>query len=68
MKVLKATQEQYDLINGFQNGVHKIEFVKDANDNWIVDVAVKENPAFLGISDILNSLEEIDYSPIITEE
>lgn len=68
MKVLKATQEQYDSINGFQNGVHKIEFVKDANDNWIVDVVVKENPAFSEISDILNSLEEIDFSPVILEE
>lgn len=65
--MLKATQEQYEVINGFQSGVNKIEFCKDANDNWIVPSPVKENPAFSEILDKLNELEEIDYAPINEE-
>lgn len=65
MKVLKATQQQYESINGFQNGVNKIEFVKDANDNWIVSFKVKENQAFSEIFSQLNELEEIDYNPVV---
>ena len=68
MKVLKATQSQYEALNGFQNGVHKIEFVKDADDNWILPVQVKENNAFGPIHEQLNELEEIDYNPIVEEE
>lgn len=68
MKVLKANQEQYEQINGFQNGVHRLEFSKDANDNWVIPSAVKENIAFSSIVDALNLLEEIDYNPIIEEE
>lgn len=68
MKVLKATQEQYTQLNGYQNGVHRIEFVKDDEDNWIVPVQVKENNAFEGILEQLNQLEEIDFKPIIEEQ
>jgi hypothetical protein len=64
MKVLKANQEQYELLNGFKNGVNQIEFSKDANDNWIISVETKDDPAFIGIHEALSSLEEIDYLPV----
>jgi hypothetical protein len=64
MKVLKANQEQYELLNGFKNGVNQIEFSKDANDNWIISVETKDDPAFIGIHEALSDLEEIDYSPV----
>jgi hypothetical protein len=67
MKVLKATQQQYESLNGYQSGVHKLEFVKDADDNWIVGVNVKSSPVFSGIHDTLSELEEIEYNPIIEE-
>jgi hypothetical protein len=67
MKVLKANQAQYEQLNGFKKGVHKIEFVKDANDNWIIPSQVKENNAFEGILEQLNELEEIDFNPILEE-
>lgn len=64
MKVLKATQQQYEQLDGFKAGVHKLEFSKDANDNWIVGKAVLNCSAFEGILDKLNELEEIEYMPI----
>ena len=67
MKVLKATNEQYDNLNGIRNGVNQIEFAKDANDNWIVGVEVKRDPVWSAYHDNFNELEEIDYSPIIEE-
>jgi len=68
MKVLKATQQQYESLNGYVNGVHKLEFSKDANDNWIVGTQVLIGDAFSSIASELNQLEEIDYSPILQEE
>lgn len=68
MKVLKATQAQYDKLNGFQKGVHKLEFLKDADGNWVTAVQVKENQALVEIKSDLDDLEEIDYNPIIELE
>lgn len=68
MKVLKATQEQYEALNGYQNKVSMIEFVKDANNNWIVSKNVLSDPNFEEIKSQLEALEEIDFSPIISME
>lgn len=68
MKVLKATQEQYEMLNGYQFGVSRLEFVKDADDNWIVPDAVKNDRNFEGIYPQLMALEEIDFNPIIEIE
>lgn len=68
MKVLKASINDYNELNGFQIGVHKIEFIKDADNNWITAVEVKSNPAFEAILNQLNELEEIEYNPIIEVE
>lgn len=67
MKVLKATEEQYQELNGFQSGVAKLEFVKDADNNWIVSKAVKHYYFFDEIVSKLDELEEIDYNPVIVE-
>lgn len=66
MKVLKATQAQYDQLNGYEIGVSKLEFVKDGADNWIVGLEVIDNGNFLDIRNELLELEQIDYiEPII---
>ena len=67
MKVLKATEQQYNELNGYTNGNSKLEFVKDANDNWIVGLSVITDEAFLAIRPQLELLEEILHNPI-TEE
>lgn len=64
MIVLKATQAQFDALDGYRNGDNLLKFAKDGNDNWIVGTAVLNDPAFEAIYDQLNELERIEYVPI----
>jgi len=68
MIVLKATQAQYDALDGYQNGNNLLKFAKDGNDNWIVGTAVLTNSAFSEIHNQLNNLEQIEYVPVSIEE
>lgn len=63
MIVLKATQEQYNALNGYKNGNSILNFAKDGNGNWIVGLSVLTDPAFLEIRNQLSALEKIDYVP-----
>ena len=67
MIVLKATQAQFDALDGYQNGNNLLKFAKDGNDNWIVGTAVLTNPAFSEIHTQLNNLEQIEYVPVSIE-
>ena len=64
MIVLKATQTQFDALDGYENGENLLKFVKDGNDNWIVGLQVLDDSAFEPIHDQLNELERIEYVPI----
>ena len=64
MIVLKATQTQYEALDGYRNGDNLLKFAKDGNDNWIVGTAVLDDPAFASIHDDLNELERIEYVPV----
>jgi hypothetical protein len=68
MIVLKATQAQYEALNGHTYKVSKLEFVKDANNNWIVGKEVIHNGNFLDIRSQLLELEEIEYIPVEVTE
>jgi hypothetical protein len=68
MIVLKATQAQYEALDGYRNGDNLLKFAKDGNDNWIVGTAVLNDIAFEAIHDQLNELERIEYVPIPEEE
>ena len=61
MKVLLATQEQYDALNGFTQSVSTLEFTKDGLDRWVVGKEVISNGNFLAIRAQLLELEEIDF-------
>jgi hypothetical protein len=63
MKVLKATTEQYNALNGYRNGNSVLQFVEDASGNWIVGKLVLTDEAFLAIRPQLEALEEIDFNP-----
>ena len=64
MIVLKATQAQYDALDGYRNGDNLLKFAKDGDNNWIVGTAVLNDPAFAAIHDDLNELERIEYTPV----
>jgi len=68
MIVLKATQAQYEALDGYRNADNLLKFAKDGNDNWIVGTAVLNDSAFAAIHDQLNELEQITYVPVPSEE
>jgi hypothetical protein len=61
MKVLKATKTQYNSLNGYENGLSKLEFAKDVNDNWIVGLEVLEDENFAEIKEQLLKLTQIEF-------
>lgn len=67
MKVLKATELQYNELNGYRNGNSLLQFAKDANGNWVVGKSVLTDDAFLDIRSKLQELEEINHNPKIVD-
>ena len=61
MKVLKATKTQYNSLNGYENGLSRLEFAKDGNDNWIVGLEVLSDNNFAEIKEQLLKLTQIEY-------
>ena len=68
MIVLKATQSQFDALDGYRNGDNLLKFAKDGNGDWIVGTAVLNDSAFVAIHDQLNQLERIEYVPVPSQE
>ena len=64
MIVLKATQAQFDALDGYRNGDNLLKFAKDGNGDWIVGTAVLNDSAFAAIHNDLNELERIEYVPV----
>ena len=67
MDVLKANTQQYEVLQGFANGNHIIDFSLDADDNWIIGKEILTDDEFLEIRNQLKQLEVIPYNPKITE-
>ena len=67
MDVLKANTAQYEVLQGFANGNHIINFSLDADDNWIIGKEVLTDDKFLEIRNQLGQLEVIPYNPKETE-
>jgi hypothetical protein len=68
MIVLRANNEQYKNLNGYRNDCSALEFVKDGNGEWIINLEVLKDPSFSEIHDQLNELEQIEYEPVLEEE
>jgi hypothetical protein len=67
MKVLKANTQQYEVLQGFANGSHIIDFSLDADDNYIIGKEVLTDNKFLEIRNQLEELKVIPYNPKNTE-
>lgn len=66
MKVLKANIEQKKALEGtYKNGA-LLQFIKDTNNNWVVNDAVLCDDDFEEIKEQLQSLPLIDFQPIET--
>jgi hypothetical protein len=67
MKVLKANTQQYEVLQGFANVNHIIDFSLDADDNYIIGKEVLTDNKFLEIRNQLEELKVISYNPKNTE-
>lgn len=67
MIVLHPNTEQYNALNGYTNGVCRLEFVKDGADRWFIGLDALTYEPFKPIYDQLSELERIEYTPCIDE-
>jgi hypothetical protein len=67
MIVLHPNTEQYNALDGYQNGNALLKFVKDGSDRWIVGLNVLYDPKFSAIHEQLEQLERIEYRPFPDE-
>jgi hypothetical protein len=67
MKVLKATIEEKQKLEGFYLNGHFLGFVEDKHGNWVVGSNVLENKNFTEIHFELLKLPLIDFVPRETE-
>lgn len=67
MKVLLATDAQKEKLEGIYNDA-KLQFIKDANDNWVVNDLVLSDEKFSEIAEQLNELVPIEFEPKIDNE
>lgn len=65
IKVLKATLGQKNALEGTYAKGAILEFVQDANNDWVVNDKVITNGNFLEIREQLLELPIIDYLPKI---
>jgi hypothetical protein len=63
IKVLKATQSQYEALNGYTNKASQLLFIQDKFNNWIVGKEVLNDVNFSEIKPQLLELSEIDFVP-----
>lgn len=63
MIVLSPNTEQYKALNGYINGVFRLEFEKDGADKWFIGLDALTYEPFQPIHDQLNELERIEYTP-----
>jgi hypothetical protein len=59
--VITADSAKHANINGFQNGVYRLEFVRDSLNRWIVGLEVLNNPKYGPIMPKLIELDTILY-------
>ena len=63
MIVLHPNESQYEALNGYTNGVHKLIFAIDGSGRFIVGLEVLNDPNFSEIREQLLELEQITYTP-----
>lgn len=63
MIVLHPNTEQYNQLNGYQNGRSILEFVLDASNRYVIGIEILDDPIFEAIHEELNKLERIEFTP-----
>lgn len=68
MKVLKATLKQKNSLEGFYLNGAFLQFIKDANNCYVVNVDVINDANFKEIKTELEQLPLIEYKPLIIND
>lgn len=63
LTVLHPTTEQYNQLDGFQNGRSILKFALDASNRYVIGMEILEDPIFQAIHEELNKLERIEFTP-----
>ena len=63
MQVLRATQTQYEAMDGYISGASELRFGKDADGHWITGAAVLNDPPFAALP--LDELIVIEFNPVV---
>jgi hypothetical protein len=67
MIVLSPNKEQYQELNGYKNGIYRLEFAIDGNNRYFALLDVLKYEPFKEIWDKLNELERIEHTPILED-
>jgi hypothetical protein len=67
MKVLVATIEQKQALEGIYKNAAVLQFIEDLNNNWVVNIPVISDDNFIEIRTQLEALPQIEYQPKQTE-
>lgn len=67
MTVLSATQEQFDNLNGYANGIHILRFSTDGSGGHVLGLNVLTDIAFIGVLPQLQQLTPVEYTPPPTD-
>lgn len=65
MKVLKATLYKKNKLEGTYKNGSVLQFIQDANNNWVVNDSVLFDEEFAEIKEQLEALPLIDFEPKI---
>jgi hypothetical protein len=64
MTVLTPNDQQFRELNGYRNGIFRLEFIKDGSGRYIALLDVLTYEPFREVWDKLNELERIEFTPI----
>lgn len=68
MIVLAPNEQQFQELNGYQNGIFRLEFIIDGSGRYVALLDVLTYEPFKEVWDKLNELERIEFTPIPEEE
>jgi hypothetical protein len=63
MIVLTPNEQQFQELNGYQNGIFRLEFAIDGSGRYFANLSILEYEPFREVWDKLNELERIEFTP-----
>jgi hypothetical protein len=63
MIVLTPNEQQFQELNGYQNGIFRLEFAIDGSGKYFANLSILEYEPFREIWDKLNELDRIEFTP-----